>query len=138
VKAAPERVWATITNFGKYATWVANVDTCEVYRRDGPHLLARFVLDPFGMEFEYFVDHVYRPDLGYMTWTLDYTRLSDFDDSVGYWRVAPVSASPPLSRVEYAVGIAFKGYVPGFVADMISEKGLRNATTWVKKQAEGS
>ncbi|MFZ5480771.1 MAG: SRPBCC family protein [Myxococcota bacterium] len=137
VRASADTVWRTITNFAMYPKWVDNVAVCENYANDGTHIRTRFVLDPFGMNVEYFIHHVYRPAQGYMTWTLDYTRLSDFDDSVGYWRVTPVSTTPPVTRVEYSVGILFKGYVPGFVADMVSEKGLRNATQWVRKQAEG-
>jgi hypothetical protein len=86
---------------------------------------------------EYFIRHDYHPDKGYLAWTLDYSRQSDLDDSVGYWRVKPLTTEPPRSRLEYSVDIRFKGWIPGFVAKMIQEKGLSDATTWVKKQSEG-
>ena len=136
VRATPDTVWSRITNFAMYPKWIDNVSVCEVYRAEGGHIYTRFILDPIGMKFEYFIDHVLNKPAGYMTWTLDYTRLSDFDDSVGYWRVTPLTTSPALTRIEYSVGIQFKGWVPGFMADMISEKGLINATAWVKKQSE--
>lgn len=136
VQAAPATIWSRIVNFPMYPKWVDNVATCEVYKKEGEDIYTRFVLDPLGMDVEYFIRHAYRPSAGYMTWTLDYTRQSDLDDSVGYWRVTPISTDPPVSRLEYSVDIRFKGWVPGFVQDMISAKGLTNATTWVKKQSE--
>ena len=39
-----------------------------------------------------------------VTWTLDYSRLSDYVDSVGYWHVAPHPDFPgTYSRVYYSV-----------------------------------
>lgn len=137
VRATPATIWSRILDFGKYPQWVDNVDACEVYKRDGKNVYARFVLDPFGMTVEYFVKHTYDPTAGWMTWTLDYARQSDLDDSVGYWRVTPISADPPRSRLEYSVDVRFKGWIPQFVQDSISKKGLTNAVSWVKERSEG-
>ena len=41
-------------------------------------------LGVMGVSLEYFIDHTYAPRLGVLTWTLDYARLSDLIDSVGY------------------------------------------------------
>lgn len=136
ILAAPDRIWSRITSFAMYPKWVDNVAACDVYKKEGNEIFAKFVLDPLGMTVEYYIRHTYRPDLGWLTWTLDYTRNSDLDDSVGYWRVTPLSTTPPRSRLEYSVDIRFKGWVPGFMADMISESGLVNATSWVKRQSE--
>jgi hypothetical protein len=89
-----------------------------------------------GFDVEYFIHHTYRPDEGWLTWTLDYSRQSDLDDSVGYWRVWTVTTSPAVSRLAYSVDIRFKGYIPGFVQDMIAKKGLTDAATWVKRESE--
>lgn len=137
IRATPATVWSRIVNYAMYPTWVDNVAACEVYKREGSNIYARFLLDPMGMKIEYFVKHVYNPTAGWLTWTLDYSRSSDLDDSVGYWRVTPVSAQPPLSRLEYSVDIRFSGWVPQFAQDALSKKGLSTAVTWVKKQSEG-
>ena len=39
-------------------------------------------LGVMGVSLEYFIDHTYAPRLGVLTWTLDYSRLSDLIDSV--------------------------------------------------------
>lgn len=137
IAATPETIWSRITNYAMYPTWVDNVAECEVYRRAGDKIWTRFVLDPFKMKIEYYIAHTYNAAAGWLTWTLDYTRQSDLDESVGYWRVTPITTSPPRTRLEYSVVVRYEGWVPQFVQDSISKKGLTNAVSWVKKQSEG-
>lgn len=137
IAATPAKIWSKITDYARYPKMVDHVAECGNYRVSGEHIYTRFVLSVMGSSVEYFIDHTARPDQGYLTWTLDYSRKSDLDDSVGYWRVTPQSTSPVRTRLEYSVDIRFTGYVPGFVADMISRKGLTDATSWVKRESEG-
>lgn len=136
VHASTSTVWSKITSYASYPKWVTHVSACSNYKTSGNDIYTRFVLDVWGVDVEYFIHHVYRPDLGYLTWTLDYARQSDLDDSVGFWRVTSVGTEPVTTRVEYSADIRIKGWVPGVVADMIAKKGLTDATSWVKKQAE--
>jgi hypothetical protein len=71
-----------------------------------------------------------------LTWTLDYSRSSDLDDSVGFWRVTPVEGAPDRAQVEYSVDIAISSWVPGFVRNLLVDDGLKQATSWVKVQSE--
>ncbi len=134
INATPEKIWSKITSFSSYPSWVDNVTKCTTYKHEGNFYYVDFVLSVMGIGVEYYIKHDYEPTQGYMTWSLDYSRLSDLDDSVGYWRVTPISAT--ASRLEYSVDIRFKGWIPGFVQEMISSKGLTTATSWVKKQSE--
>ena len=137
IHATPQLIWSRILNYGMYPRWVDNVSACEVYKKEGPYIFTRFVLDPMGMNVEYFIKHTYDAKGSWLTWTLDYSRQSDLDDSVGYWRVTPITTDPPRSRLEYSVDIRFKGWIPQFAQDMIAKSGLTNAAAWVKKQSEG-
>ena len=136
INAAPSKIWSKIIDYAHYPDMVGHVEACGNYKSVGSEIYTRFVLSVVGTEVEYFIHHTYKPDQGYLTWTLDYSRLSDLDDSVGYWRVSPLSEAPALSRLEYSVDIRFKGYVPGFVQDMIAKKGLTDAASWVKRESE--
>lgn len=136
IHAAPTTIWSKITNYGMYSSWVNGVKSCSVYKRDGSKIFAQFDLSVMGIGVTYFIKHDYQPASNYLTWTLDYSRQSDLDDSVGYWRLTPLSANPPLTRLEYSVDIRFKGWIPGFVQDFIANKGLSDAVGWVKKQSE--
>jgi hypothetical protein len=137
IKAPPATVWSRIVNYGMYPKWVEHVTACGNYKTGGSDIYTRFVLDVWGAEIEYYIHHTYRPDLGWLTWTLDYGRRSDLDDSVGFWRVVSISESPAMTRVFYSVDIRIKGWVPGVVQDMIARKGLTDATSWVKRVSEG-
>lgn len=136
VNATPDVVWSKILNFGMYSKWVDGVSACTLYKVEKPNYYAQFDLSAMGVGIQYFVKHTLNKSGGYMTWTLDYSKQSDLDDVVGFWRVTPVTTDPPVTRIDYSVDIRFKGYIPGPVASYISSKGLTTAVSWVKKQSE--
>jgi hypothetical protein len=138
VHATPEVIWDRILKFEKYTDWVSNVTETEVYERKGQHIKVRFVLNATIMSVEYYIDHIYNPEEGYMTWTLDYSRQSDLDDSVGFWRVEPIPNMPGWSRLYYSVDVKLKGWVPGFIENSIAKSGLTKATAWVKRESESA
>ncbi len=136
IEASPRVVWSRIVSYDRYPNWVNYVSECEIYEQAGDRIKVRFVLKGFGFNFEYYIDHVYRPDQGYMTWTLDYTRLSDFDDSVGYWFVEDHPTKEGWTRLYYSVELQVKGNVPEFIQEIATKRGLHEATQWVKREAE--
>lgn len=137
INASVDRVWSRILAFDQYPNWVDNVTSCSVYKNDSTGIFAEFVLGFAGASVQYYIKHTLNRSAGWMTWTLDYSRNSDLNDSVGYWRVTPISTEPPKTRLEYSVEIQMKGWVPGFIVNMVQKQGVTNATAWVKKQSEG-
>lgn len=136
VNASPDVVWETINDFASYPKWIDSVKTCEVYKREGGLIDVHFKLSSFPVSVEYYIHHDFDLARRWGTWTLDYGRNSDLDDSVGFWRVNAVDGNPNQSLVEYSVDITLKGFVPGFIRTIVVDKGLREATTWVKVQSE--
>merc|ERR1712070_459392 len=61
---------------------------------------------------EYFMHHTYEPKKSAMTFHLDYDRLSDFADTVGYWYVEKLSDG--WSRVYYSTDSTLPGWIPAF------------------------
>ena len=113
----------------------SNYDT--ITHRNGTQTIrTRMKLGVMGVSLEYFIDHTYAPSLGVLTWTLDYSRLSDLIDSVGYWCVVPHPRTPGASRVFYSVDAALPSWVPGFVVNAVTKKALTDATSWVKVESE--
>ena len=88
------------------------------------------------LKLEFFVKHFYYPSLNSLTWTLDYTKNSDFNDSCGYWYVITHPENPEWSRIFYSVEVSMFDWVPKFVVDFMSTKALTDATAWVKKFSE--
>ena len=137
VNAPANRIWKTILDYKAYPEWIDKLDQTKVYGgTPEAGYLVTFELSVLGMDIVYYIDHDYFPDKGYLTWTLDYTRESDVDDSTGYWLVYPSPDSPGMTRVEYTVDLQLKGWVPGIIENMLAKKGLTKATSWVKQQAE--
>ncbi len=138
IHASPELVWDRILDYPAYPRMVDNVQECEIYSRSGNEIKARFVIGALMMSIEYFIDHEVRQDEGWLTWTLDYSRESELDDSVGFWRVEPVEGRPGYTRVFYSVEVKPSGWVPGPIEDYLTDSGLTKATAWVKKESEAA
>lgn len=134
VQASTDKVWQTIGSFERYPDWIDALKDCEVYKRDGSHIYARFKLGMSAMGAEYYIDHTLNKAQGHMTWTLDYSRESDLNDSTGYWLVYP-SGRDGFTRVEYTVDVRV-GSLPKFIEDMVAKKGIKDATTWLKRESE--
>lgn len=90
------------------------------------------------LKLEFFVRHfLYLQHHKSLTWTLDYTKESDFDDSCGYWYCIPHPENPEeRTRLYYSVQVGMFDWVPSFVVDFMSKKALTDATAWVKKYSE--
>ena len=136
VSATPDQVWKVITSFENYPSYIDELSKVETYATKGNDLFVDFTISSWGFEVQYYIKHDYQPSKGYMTWTLDYSRESDLEDSTGYWLVYPSPLDPSKTRVEYSVDLRIKGWVPGFVQTMLAETGVENATKWVKREAE--
>jgi ribosome-associated toxin RatA of RatAB toxin-antitoxin module len=136
VNAPADVVWATIRDYPSYPRYIPEVKKCEVYKKDGGKVDVDFVIKSYGVSIEYYIHHDIDVAGRWMTWTLDYNRSSDLDDSVGFWRVTPVDGAPERAQVEYSVDIAISSWVPGFVRSLLVDDGLKQATSWVKVQSE--
>lgn len=141
IAAAPATVWARILAFSEYPKMVNGVLECanyeELKHRNGTQTIkTRMKLGVLGVKLEYFIHHTYEPKVGVLTWTLDYRRLSDLIDSVGYWCVVPHPADVSRARVFYSVEASLPSWLPGFVVTAVTSKALTDATAWVKTESE--
>ena len=136
IDAPPDVVWERIGAFGEYAEMVPRISESEIYLRRGADVRVRMVLRVLGFRYEYFIQHDFRPDQGFITWTRDYSKLSDLDESVGYWAVTPHPSESGRSRLFYSIEMKTRGWMPGFLRRMIARQGLEEATGWVKQESE--
>lgn len=66
--------------------------------KDEVELLTRFVLSLFGVKLEYFIRHTHWPSINTITWTLDYSRASDFGEHLGSEKEAPGCGVKDMSQ----------------------------------------
>ena len=143
VHAPPNLIWKQLLDFNAYPKKVDKLTECGIYSEakkgvDGSkQIKARFLVKAApGFGFEYYCDHHYSASKKSLTWTLDYSRDNDFDDVAGHWYVAQHPSKPDWSTLYYSADLALKGYVPGFVMNILTSTALKSAVGWVKKYSE--
>jgi ribosome-associated toxin RatA of RatAB toxin-antitoxin module len=97
---------------------------------------AEFKVGVLGMGFNYFLALTHEPRYNTLTWTLDYSRNSDFDDNVGHWQVMKHPTKAGWSRVLYSTKVKLFPWIPGMIVNFLTTKALVESTTWVKKESE--
>lgn len=138
VKADSSTVWSVIKDFASYPEWIDDIKATEIYRQEGNAIYVRFdVENRYSGKVSWFARHDYPTDSReWGTWTLDYDRLSDLDDSVGFWRVSKDPDDPDYSRVFYSTSLKLKTRVPQFIVGIIINAKLKQSTQWVQQQSE--
>ena len=149
VDAPTNIVWERILDYDNYASMVPKTAESKNYKIV-PHkptkannflekeIYTRMKVGFPMLKLEFFVRHfLYLQHHNSLTWTLDYSKESDFDDSMGYWYIVPHPDDPEeKTRLFYSVGVSMFDWVPKFVVDFMSSKALTDATAWVKKYSE--
>jgi len=146
VQAPIDIVWGRILDYNNYAKMVPKTIESTNYKvidvkPTRKNKLSQIIYTRMKVGFpllklEFFIKHMYYKSENSMTWTLDYTRKSDLDDSCGFWYLMPHPENPKWTRVFYSVEISLFDWVPKFVVDFMSTKALTDATAWVKKFSE--
>jgi hypothetical protein len=140
IHAPTDIVWGRILDYDHYAGMVPKTiesKNYDVQKHGGKdHRQTIFTKMKVGfpmVKLQFFVQHEYYPNLNSLTWTLDYSKKSDFDDSCGYWYVIPHPTKKDWTRVYYSVEVSLFAWVPKFVVQFMSQQALTEATGWVKK-----
>ena len=137
IEASPQTIWRTILSYSRYKDWVKNVDSCTVYKQAGDELYVDMQISVVGFSSGIYTRNTVRKAQGYMTWTLDYSRKSDVDDLIGYWRVTALEEWPGWSKLEYSTQMRMSG-VPGFIVRYMTRDALAEGTAWVKLRSEAA
>lgn len=139
VKAPPATVWKVIKDFDQYKNWVDGVkDTVRYEGKDKNKTYIKFQVGKwFTPTYTYHIVHNYvSKDKGFGTWILDSDKPNDLTECVGHWRVTPLKDDPEQSTVEYSVNLQAEGFVLKIIRPILIKNGVKDATSWVKKQAE--
>jgi len=146
IDAPPSIVWGRILDYDNYSNMVPktvesknyNIEDMKPTKKDplSKIIYTRMKVGFPVLKLEFFIKHLYYPSLNSLTWTLDYSKSSDFNDSCGYWYVIEHPESEDRTRVYYSVEVSLFDWVPKFVVDFMSTKALTDATAWVKKYSE--
>mmetsp|Transcript_16168 Transcript_16168/g.21402 ORF Transcript_16168/g.21402 Transcript_16168/m.21402 type:complete len:386 (-) Transcript_16168:197-1354(-) len=143
INAPVEIVWDRILDFPNYSKMCPRVNECENYAYqknfDGSiNIKTSMKLSCLGIRAKYFIDHHFDPKQKCLTWTLDYDRQSDIEESVGFWHVDshPDPNKKNWTRVYYSIDLITPPWFPGPVKQILTNQALGQATSWVKKYSE--
>eukprot|EP00591_Stephanopyxis_turris_P002595 CAMPEP_0195518150 /NCGR_PEP_ID=MMETSP0794_2-20130614/12377_1 /TAXON_ID=515487 /ORGANISM="Stephanopyxis turris, Strain CCMP 815" /LENGTH=250 /DNA_ID=CAMNT_0040647069 /DNA_START=102 /DNA_END=854 /DNA_ORIENTATION=+ len=142
IGAPKSAVWNQILDMNSYVGKVGKLKECRNYfskkNEDGSSTIkTKMVIGVIpGYKYEYYCDHLYRPDRDSLIWSLDYDKYSDFDDVAGHWHVEDHPTKKGSTRLFYACDLKFHGKVPGPVMNILTKQALRTATAWVKRESE--
>ncbi len=138
VPAPPEVVWDRIMDLEAYPRMVEGVTACSIYRRSKSgrtqEVYAKYKAGAGPFNVEYFIRHDFEPSKNAMTFCLDYDRLSDFADTVGYWYVEKLEDG--WCRVYYSAESKLPGWVPGWAKDQLCATALKRSTSWVDRECK--
>lgn len=137
VNADTATVWSVINDFNSYPKWIDSLEKTEIYKQYNGQVYVKFTASswPSGTSTWYAVHDYPVTDRQWGTWRLDYDYRSDLDDSVGFWRVMPV-AGTQQSDVIYSADLKLRGFFSFLFESTLIEGSLKDATQWVKTQAE--
>lgn len=141
VDSPPDICMDKIRDLPKYPKMVPHVKSIDIYENkkflNGTVKVgAKYNIGLMGVGFGYFLMHTYEPRHNTLTWTLDYTKNSDFDDNVGHWQVMPHPSKRGWTRVLYSTKVKLFSWIPEFVVKFLTSKALTESTSWVKRESE--
>lgn len=148
IHAPTTTVWSRILDHENYSKMVKGVTHSSNYEvidhtpsRSNKYLsksiYTRMKIGFAMVTLEYFVKHSYHPKLNVLTWTLDYSKNSDLEDTVGYWYLlSHPEKGDEWTRVFYSVDAAFPSWLPKLVQNFVSNKALGDATSWLSRESE--
>jgi len=141
VNSPPSICMDKIRDLPKYPKMVPHVKSIEIYETKKSFtgqvkVGAKYNVGLMGMGFGYFLMHTYEPLYNTLTWTLDYTKNSDFDDNVGHWQVMNHPTKKGWSRVLYSTNVKLFPWIPKIVVNFLTSKALVESTSWVKRESE--
>ncbi len=138
VPAPPEVVWDRIMDLESYPRMVEGVAAVSIYRRSksgrAQEVYAKYKAGAGPFNVEYFIRHTFEPSKCAMTFCLDYDRLSDFADTVGYWYVEKLDDG--WCRVYYSAESKLPGWVPGWAKEQLCATALKRSTSWVERECK--
>lgn len=142
VDASPEKIWTTIKDYTKYKDWIKTVKRSDIYKTEANNIYVNFRVEHWLLgQYEYHIKHTFSSSQeNWATWALDENKESDFLSAVGFWRVYTIEykteSNTENTYVVYSSNLLFKKKKSTFVKTRAIKSSLKQASSWVKTQAE--
>lgn len=139
VEAEPAEMWAVLNDPSQAVEASGSVDSCERYLDEptpnGRKIGLAYTMTVAFTEVKYSVVRDFRPDAGWMTWTLDPDRTHDLKESTGHYVVEPGKTEGTL-LLSYQTQTDIGRNVPTWVTQMLTGRALKGYLEHMKTVAE--
>lgn len=128
-----------LKNYKKVVPNLKSITNIEVTKEaDGSEVItSKWNVGVSLVGFTYFLKLRYDAKYNTYSWTLDYSKSSDFDDNTGFWQVLPhPDKGPDHTRVVYSTEVKLFNWIPEFVVTFLTKTALISSTEWVKRESE--
>lgn len=128
-----------LKNYKKVVPNLKSITNIEVTKEaDGSEVItSKWNVGVSLVGFTYFLKLRYDAKYNTYSWTLDYSKTSDFDDNTGFWQVLPhPDKGADHTRVVYSTEVKLFNWIPEFVVTFLTKTALISSTEWVKKESE--
>lgn len=132
VRADPDVVFNTLTQFSSYADMIPTIRTSNVIVGDDTNAITEFTLSRLKLRVNV-LHRVYR-DQRIVTFNLNGDRPNPvFKEANGYWHVqVPTDRPEGWCRVYLSASILVNLLVPPLIMDYAASRALPRASTWIK------
>jgi hypothetical protein len=141
INSPAQVVWDRILDYNEYKNRVPDTLESEISKEEvqpngQKNLYVRLVAGNKFFKLNFFVKAVHSPQHNLLTWSLDRSKKSDIEESIGTWNVIPHPNDPNKTRVLYTQEISLYSWVPSFVQKAINISAGKGAAGWLKKHCE--
>lgn len=125
IELSPERVWAVLTDFERWPSFMPLIDETTVTRKDVGRWWVRQDYQVLWRDLQHTAIYDLDPDRGRLAWSLDREAHHDIHGSEGDWQLIPIEAGTG-TLVTYTAKMDAGPSLPEFVKDMLENKALRD------------
>jgi len=137
IKAKPEAVFKTVTDFDHYPEFMPNITKASCVECSNNDKRYRFTLKVSLWDINYtlLLKSGYKDDRYSLTW--EYVE-GDIRDTSGSWRIGPYDKDKGYSLIFYRVKTDPGRFVPDWVADRLSTQSIPDMIAAVSKRSIGN
>jgi len=135
IEQPPRQVWAVLTDFERWPSFVPLVTETEITRRDGARAWVHQKYRVVFRNMSHTTVYDLAPRFGRLTWRLDADVPHDIASSEGNWQLVPMEDGRS-TLLRYRAAMDAGRAIPDFVEDMLARRSLRTLFVQLREEVE--
>lgn len=132
---SPQRVWAVLTDFEKWPSFMPHITGTQVTRTSGTQMWVHQTFRIVFLGMQHTTIYQLDPRFGRLSWSLDPTQRHDLKSSQGRWSLIPANDAQQ-TLVRYGTAVDAGRRVPKFVENMLTRRSLSSLIINLRSEVE--